>query len=96
MHRVWLWSFAYSPMIIGVLLMVYVSDSIGESVMYLSIFTVPYCILKEQKILEEKGVNFENGSPVGNFLAKLLGAIFICCTIALFGKMGLDIVELNQ
>jgi hypothetical protein len=49
----------------------------------------------EQSILHAKGHDYTNGSPAGNFLAKVLGAIFISCSLWLFGYMLIDILTLQ-
>ncbi|WP_027330568.1 hypothetical protein [Marinimicrobium agarilyticum] len=95
MYRMKIWGLGYSPMILGIIISIFAGVGIGQVVMVASIITVPVAIKMEQSILEVQGVNYENGSPAGNFLAKILGAIFICGALWLFGAMVINIVRLN-
>lgn len=82
-------------MILGIVVSVYAGLGIGQIVMGLSLVTIPVAIKMEESILEERGVDYKNGSSVGNFLAKLLGAIFICGAFWMFGTMFINVINLN-
>ena len=47
----------------------------------------------KEKIIEPEG---PAGSPIGNFLAILLGVILIGGALGIFGKMALHVIELSQ
>lgn len=82
-------------MILGIVISIYAGLGIGQLLMGFSLLTIPIAIKMEQSILEEKGVDYKNGSPLGNFLAKFLGAIFICGALWVFGTLFMNVIRLN-
>lgn len=95
MWRIKVWSIAFSPMLIGLLIMIYIDDGIGQLIMYLGYFSILYATNIEKNILSEKGIDNENGSTTGNFLANILGVIFIAGAIWLFSKLAINIYTGN-
>jgi len=71
---------------------VYLGLNIGQFIMALSLITIPIALKMEQSILQDKGLDYSNGSPIGNVIAKVLGAIFVCCALWLFGYMLVNII----
>ena len=82
-------------MLIGTAISILFGLNIGQSVMALTLVTVPLAIKMEQSIHLAKGHDYTNGSPVGNVLAKVLGAIFVSGSLWLFGYMLVNIIRLE-
>ncbi|SFK58639.1 hypothetical protein SAMN04488079_11560 [Methylophaga sulfidovorans] len=59
--------------------------------MSLTVFAVPIAMKYENGILKAKGIDVTNGSPVGNFLAKILGVIVVGGALLLFYTMARNI-----
>lgn len=95
MYRFKVWGIAYAPMFLGIIISTYVGLGIGGFIMSLSLITIPIAIKMEQGILVSKGIDYSNGSPTGNFIAKFFGAIFISGAIWLFGTMLINIIKLQ-
>jgi hypothetical protein len=95
MWRLKVWSIMYTPMIIGVLIMIYASESFGIAVMSTTFLTLPIAMNLENRILNNKGIDVTNGSPLGNFLAKLLGVIVVGGAIFIFYTMANNIYTGN-
>lgn len=95
MYRIKIWTIGYLPLIIGIVAAVYAGLGVGAVIMTTSIFTVPVAIKMEEKLLKERGVDFENGSSSGNVLAKVLGVIVIIGVLWLFGFMIINVIKLN-
>jgi hypothetical protein len=85
----------YTPMVIGVFIMIYASESLGTAVMSITFITLPIAMNLENKILNNKGIDVANGSLLGNFLAKLLGVIVVGGAIFMFYTMAQNIYTGN-
>jgi len=77
MYRLKLWSFAFLPIVLGLIIWIFSNLQIGFFVMLVSILTIRHAIRVEQKILAEKGIDYREGSSVGNYLAKIFGIIIL-------------------
>jgi hypothetical protein len=95
MYRIKVWGLAYLPMIIGIFMSVFFGLTIGQFVMAISFITIPIAIKMEQSILKSRGIDYSNGSPAGNVIAKFLGAIVVLGALWMFGYMLVGVINLQ-
>ena len=69
MWRLKIWSIAFSPIVIGLIVLFNFNEEIGTIIMYLSSITAPVAMYLENKSLVSKGIDTNKGSPTGNNLA---------------------------
>jgi len=94
MYRLKVWGLAYLPLMLGILISVFFGLTIGQFVMAISLITIPIALKMEQSILKSRGMDYSNGSPAGNVMAKFLGAIVVFGALWLFGYMLVSVINL--
>jgi len=87
MWRLKIWGIAYGPIIVGNFVMFKFNETVGLLIMAISFITIKIALDEEHKILVSKGINIENGSALGNILAKVFGVIIVGGAAWLFFTM---------